>query len=121
MSFEKVLKNLMEENGLTQAALAKSIGYTQRAISKWINRQSEPSENAIIRIAHYFSVSTDFLLGMSDEFDSPTQPGTQLTDEERELLRFYRKLGKNRREDLFIYLRALTENEDHSAKKRANR
>ncbi|MBQ9117950.1 MAG: helix-turn-helix transcriptional regulator [Clostridia bacterium] len=65
--FAQRLKELHVENNLTQAELAHAIGYTQRAVSKWINGQAEPSATAILRCAEFFDVSTDYLLGVSDK------------------------------------------------------
>lgn len=66
MEFGKRLKELIKEKGISQQALAESIGFSQRAVSKWINQQAEPTENAIVKCAKYFGVSTDYLLGLSD-------------------------------------------------------
>ena len=52
MSFGTILKDLLKEHGLTQSALASEIGYTQRAISKWINQEAEPTESAINLVAN---------------------------------------------------------------------
>ena len=68
MKFGKILKSLLEEHNLSQSTFANSIGYTQRAVSKWVNEQSEPTESAIVKAADYFELSTDYLLGRSDDF-----------------------------------------------------
>ena len=60
------LKQLMKENGVNQVALAKAIGYTQRAVSKWVNGQAEPTATAIGLCAKYFGVTSDYLLGLDD-------------------------------------------------------
>ena len=65
--FGEILKNLMDENNITQTALAEKIGYTQRAVSKWINNQAEPTETAIRNCATFFNVSSDYLLGLDDD------------------------------------------------------
>ena len=67
MKFGIVLKELMKENKISQVKLAKEIDVTQRAISKWINLQSEPTESYIVKCAMFFKVSTDFLLGLEDD------------------------------------------------------
>lgn len=64
--FGKILSELMKEKNMTQADVAASTGYTQRAISKWINGQSEPSAIAIIRCAKFFDVSADYILGLEE-------------------------------------------------------
>lgn len=67
MKFGTVLKELLKENGIRQQQLANEIGVSQRAVSKWINLQSEPTESAIKNCARYFNVSSDYLLGLEDE------------------------------------------------------
>lgn len=66
MVFSTRLKQLMQETNVSQATLAKAIGYTQRAVSKWVNGQAEPTASAIVLCAKYFGVSTDHLLGLED-------------------------------------------------------
>ena len=67
MEFAKRLEELMKEQGITQVKLSQSIGYSQRAVSKWINGQAEPTATAIMLCANYFDVSSDYLLGLEDE------------------------------------------------------
>ena len=67
MYFSETLKELMTNNNISQNELAKNIGYSQRAVSKWVNGESEPSESAIRKCALYFGVSCDYLLGLSDK------------------------------------------------------
>lgn len=66
MEFGNRLKELLKENGISQQTLAQSIGVSQRAVSKWINNQAEPTERSIVNCARYFDVSTDYLLGLKD-------------------------------------------------------
>ncbi len=66
MRFGEILKLLMVENKTSQEKLARSIGVSQRAVSKWVNLQSEPTESAIINCAKYFDVSADYILGLED-------------------------------------------------------
>lgn len=67
MEFGNRLKELLKEKEISQETLAKSIGVSQRAVSKWINNQAEPTESSIVKCAVYFEVSTDYLLGLKDE------------------------------------------------------
>lgn len=96
MNFGESIKNLLFETGKTQQDLAGSIGYTQRAVSKWINNQAEPSERAIVACADFFSVSADYLLGLTDDYRSvQSMPvGVQsLSPEELSLIKKYRSLS----------------------------
>ena len=66
MIFAERLQQLMKEAEISQSTLAKEIGYTQRAVSKWVNEQAEPTATAIVRCAQFFGVSSDYLLGLED-------------------------------------------------------
>lgn len=67
MEFGNRLRELLKEKEISQDNLAKAIGVSQRAVSKWINLQAEPTESSIVKCAVYFEVSADFLLGLKDE------------------------------------------------------
>lgn len=66
MNFSKALKELMQENRLTQSVLAESIGVSQRSVSKWLNGQSEPIASNIFVLAKFFDVTSDYLIGLSE-------------------------------------------------------
>ncbi len=66
MNFGENLKDLLQHNNVSQSDLAKAIGYSQRAVSKWVNNQSEPTATAISNCAKYFQVTSDYLLGLED-------------------------------------------------------
>ncbi len=66
MKFGDRINELLKEQGISQSELAKNIGVSQRAVSKWINHQAEPTESSIVNCALYFSVSADFLLGLKE-------------------------------------------------------
>ncbi|MBQ7466965.1 MAG: helix-turn-helix transcriptional regulator [Clostridia bacterium] len=57
---------LRKDAGLSQIKLAKAIGVTQKAIDFWEKGINEPKASYIIKIAKYFNVSCDFLLGVDD-------------------------------------------------------
>ncbi len=89
------LKELREERELTQSDVAKGIGTNQRGISRWENEENQPPADMIIKLADYFNVSTDYLLGRTDDFGSaiPTTSLAYSTEEQR-LIESYRGLGK---------------------------
>lgn len=111
MKFAEILKNLLIEHDLSQAQLAKSIGYTQRAVSKWICNQSEPTESAILAVSKYFEVSTDYLLGRADELGNATVQSSApaLPADERELLTLYRSMSNPQKRMFAAYGEGLTE------------
>ena len=46
--------------------LAKELFVTKQCVSNWENGNIIPSVEMLIKIAKYFSVSTDYLLGLDD-------------------------------------------------------
>jgi transcriptional regulator with XRE-family HTH domain len=48
------------------AELAASLGTKKQTISRYENNQREPEFANLIKIAQFFNVSTDYLLGMKD-------------------------------------------------------
>ena len=65
-TFATRLKELRIERGLTQTALAIATNLSQTAIAKWENGTRSPSADMIVVIAKFFSVSSDYLLGLED-------------------------------------------------------
>ena len=59
----KRLADLRKEQNVTQTELGKHCGYSHSAVVKWENGQCEPSLEALVKIADYFNVTLDFLLG----------------------------------------------------------
>ena len=68
MPFEKNrLRDLRRERDLTCKELAKFIEVSPQTINKWENEQIYPSMEKLKKLAKFFDVSTDYLLGNSDE------------------------------------------------------
>ncbi len=65
--FPTTLRKLMEERGETQDALASVTSKTRQTVSQYVNGISEPSYITLVKIADYFNVSTDYLLGRTNE------------------------------------------------------
>jgi len=64
--FIERLKVLRNEKGLSQAQLAKATGISTGAIGFWEKGERVPNALAIITLAKFFGVSTDYLLGLED-------------------------------------------------------
>lgn len=64
--FNKQLKLLRKEQSISQSELAKAIGTSQDTISLWERGKSYPDVIALIKLAKYFKVSTDYLLGLNN-------------------------------------------------------
>lgn len=64
--FQERFSNLMKERGITQAEASDGIGVTRQAISLYATGKRTPDINSLYKIADFFKVSTDYLLGLSD-------------------------------------------------------
>lgn len=60
------LKQLREEKGIFQKDIADYLGVSITAITYYENEKRDMSPDTIIKLAEYFDVSTDYLLGKSD-------------------------------------------------------
>ena len=58
------IKILRTEKGLSQMALSKATGISQTKIAHFELQVSEPRASDIIKLAKFFEVSADYLLGL---------------------------------------------------------
>lgn len=65
--FQEKLKELRKEKGLMQKTLAEILQTTNSSISDWECGRSQPDLDTLAKMATYFDVSTDYLLGLEDE------------------------------------------------------
>lgn len=63
---EKIQK-LINEINISAYTLTQSLGLSNSAISDWKAGRAKPSADALLKIADYFDVSVDYLLGRTDE------------------------------------------------------
>ncbi len=112
------LKELRKERGLTQTEIAEGIGTGQSNIRRWEVGEVLPSSEFVIRLADFFEVSADYLLGRSDDFGnvSVQTVAPALTEEETEILTAFRAMTHSQRIRLVAYAEGMLEN---STKKKA--
>ena len=60
------IKKLREEKQLKQEELAKILSISPSAIGMYERDAREPNDELTLKLAEYFDVSTDYLLGKSD-------------------------------------------------------
>ena len=61
------LSELRKDNGLTQRDLAEILGVSENSISLYERNINTPDDELKIKIANYFNVSLDYLLGATDK------------------------------------------------------
>lgn len=72
-TFQKRLKELRSERGLTQKALAQNIGISLSSVINYENGQRFPVAGVLSLMQQYFNVSKEYLLGESDERSQATK------------------------------------------------
>ena len=65
MNLSENIRKLRTAKGISQVEFSKQLGVTKQCVSNWENDNILPSIEMLIKIATYFSVSTDALLGLS--------------------------------------------------------
>lgn len=76
--FGEKIKTLRMNKGISQVEIARILGVTKQSVSNWENENIMPSIDMLIKIANYFSVSTDFLLGLSEKHTLNTEGLSEL-------------------------------------------
>ena len=69
------LKQLRSKKELTQAEMAKEIGISQSTYALYETDKRQPDYDKLFSIAQCFAVTTDYLLGVSDD-PRPHNPST---------------------------------------------
>ncbi len=65
--FRDNLAYLMVMQGRTGREVAKAVGITPCSISRYLNGVRKPDVENVIKIARFFNVTIDWLLGVSSE------------------------------------------------------
>ncbi len=85
MEFGTRVKQLMDQEGITQKELARVLGVSPSALGNYIRGARHPPNKVLMKLAAHFSVTVDFLLGVRVE--------RACSDDESELLQVYRTLA----------------------------
>lgn len=64
--FADRLLELRKEKNISQATLAKELAVSFSVICYWETNRSEPTAPNIFKLAQFFNVSADYLLGLED-------------------------------------------------------
>ena len=61
------LKEIRKSRGISQVKLAMDLNTSQNTISRYETGEREPGITELVRIADYFNISVDYLLGRTDD------------------------------------------------------
>ena len=101
---------LCQKHGLTPSGAASIIGFNRASVTMWKNTGKAPKQDLLVRIAEYFDVSVDYLLGKEktptdsgerdilDEVDIGFYQGfKELTEEQKDTVRDMVNVMRQRR------------------------
>lgn len=118
MTFGERMRQLMEDNDISQTGMAKELNIAVSTLNGYLQDYRQPDYTVLSAIARYLSVSVDYLIGNTEDF----QIKHNLTSQELELLQCYRVLTAEQRELLLeqtkVYVRhnrKKAERSSHSA------
>lgn len=65
------IKQLREEMGIDQVFLAKKLSVSQPTVSNWESGRKAPSNKSVLKLAKFFNVSADRILGREEQKEKP--------------------------------------------------
>jgi transcriptional regulator with XRE-family HTH domain len=108
------IRERRQQLGLSQFALAQAIDKSLTQVTRYERGDNDPTGEVLIALAKVLETTTDYLLGLVDEPEGVIKE-SDLTPEERELLRSFR------RDDIRKAMRILLRESDKSARERVDR
>lgn len=99
------LKELREQRRLKQEDLALYLNTSQSTVSAYEVGDRTPDIKTIIKIADFFNVSIDYLVGLSDI--KQVIKSSDLTSDELDILRTYKQLSFIDKEKVKAYIEGL--------------
>lgn len=82
MNFGQRLRKLREEKKITQKELSKILNVSESAIGMYERGEREPNFETVDKIASFFEVETDYLLGRTDLIRESGVPYYALTEKD---------------------------------------
>lgn len=96
--YSEKIRPLFDKSGKTDLDLEREIGIPAKKISQWNVGYTKSYTKFIPQIAAYFHVSTDYLLGNTDDptpagqKEKPPAQGGELSDDESKLILLFRQV-----------------------------
>lgn len=107
------LKKLREDMRLKQDELAKALSISPSAIGMYERDEREPNDELTLRIADFFNVSTDYLLGKTDVKNQKT---LSLSDEDVKFIKNIKKLTETEKKIIRDTMEAFLDKQEKDEK-----
>ena len=95
--------------------MAEILQVPNNTYNQWENEKRQPDHDMLVRIAEYFGVTVDYLLGREEEVQKGKSPSNDgLLADEQAVLSIYRMTPPEKRLDFIRQLIALVPDEDQT-------
>jgi transcriptional regulator with XRE-family HTH domain len=103
MQFSLRFKQLCKENGVTQQKALAEMGLHRNAAQRWC--EGSPSTEALIKIADYFGITTDEVLGVANKKMLTPNNGSERAYSDIELAEAFMRADDATREAIRLLLK----------------
>ena len=94
MDYQSRIKALIEDTDTRQKSMAAALGLNQSMLSNYVTGRTSTPPEVLSKISQYFRVTTDYLLGLTDD-PNPPYP---VSPSERAMLERFRSLSRSQKE-----------------------
>ena len=84
--FYKKVSDLCNQNGIAMTTLAVNLGFSKSVVTNWKKTEATPRPSTVKKIADYFGVSVDYLLGGTTTAMTEDNKKIELSPKEEQLL-----------------------------------
>lgn len=89
------IQYLITKNSKNKSRILRELNLSTSTLSDWEKGKGNPSTSAIIKLAHYFNVTSDYIL-----FGTETAANSELTAYENKWLQLYRMFSEPEKQNL---------------------
>lgn len=118
MKFGETLKNLREIKAITQKDLGKILGVSRATIAGYETKNHQPDYEKLETLSRFFDVSIDFLLTGEESFHIERMKRPMINEKvlDTEVIKVYKTLPPETKQDVLRYLKLLQLNEKYTKK-----
>ena len=109
MAFYDKFEELCKAKGLTPTRATRENGLAQSVISMWKTRGSTPQAATVQKLADYFGVTVDYLLGKDEKEKLDDHMTVEQKSQYNEIMELLKKVPKNKMDAVLAMLKALSD------------
>lgn len=109
--FGRRLKQALIEKNIQQKMLAKELEVSDKTLSSYVNGNASPTIVGLAKISKYLNISTDFLLGLSNEIKPLENVDDPIGEDILMIRRSYTSMPEHQRQAILRLVQSITEDE----------